>query len=56
MLLNARFLLVTAQRDQMVASYSVIASIGWSSAQDLGLNVATYNPTVHYEHVKANGR
>jgi outer membrane protein len=51
-LLNARVLLVTAQRDQVVASYSVLASIGRLSAQTLGLNVATYDPRLHYDQVK----
>ena len=51
-LLNARVLLVTAQRDQVVASYSVLASIGRLSAQVLGLSVPPYDPTVHYDQVK----
>jgi outer membrane protein len=51
-LLNARVLLVTAQRDQVVASYSVLASIGRLSAQTLSLNVSAYDPAVHYDKVK----
>ena len=51
-LLNARVLLVTAQRDQVVASYSVLASIGRLSAQFLGLRVPIYDPTLHYGQVK----
>jgi len=51
-LLNARVLLVTAQRDQVVASYSVLASMGRLSAQVLGLSVPSYDPTVHYDQVK----
>jgi outer membrane protein len=51
-LLNARVLLVTAQRDQVVASYSVLASIGHLSAQVLGLNFPAYDPTIHYDQVK----
>jgi outer membrane protein len=51
-LLNARVVFVTAQRDQVVASYSVLASLGRLSPGVLGLNVPTYDPTVHYDRVK----
>lgn len=52
MLLNARVSLVTAQRDRVVASYAVLSSIGRLSARRLGLKVATYDPTVHFDQVK----
>lgn len=51
-LLNARVALVTAQRDRVVASYSVMAAVGRLSAQNLGLNVTQYDPTIHFEQVK----
>jgi outer membrane protein len=51
-LLNARVAQVTAQRDRVVASYSVLSSIGQLSARSLGLKVATYDPKVHFEQVK----
>jgi outer membrane protein len=51
-LLNTRVALVTAQRDRVVASYAVMASIGRLSAANLSLNVAEYDPTVHFEQVK----
>jgi outer membrane protein len=51
-LLNARVAQVTAQRDRVVASYSVLSSIGQLSARALGLKVATYDPKVHTEQVK----
>ncbi|MDB5648532.1 MAG: bepC [Hyphomicrobiales bacterium] len=51
-LLNARVLLVTAQRDRVVASYVVLASIGRLSASTLGLSVVAYDPTIHYDQVK----
>lgn len=51
-LLNARTALVTAQRDRVVASYSVLSAIGKLSSSTLKLNVAAYNPTVHYDQVK----
>ncbi|MCU0820753.1 MAG: TolC family outer membrane protein [Beijerinckiaceae bacterium] len=51
-LLNARVAQVTAQRDRVVASYSVLSSIGQLSARALGLKVANYDPKVHTEQVK----
>ncbi len=51
-LLNARVALVGAQRDRVVASYSVLASIGRLSISTLGLNVSQYNPIVHFDQVK----
>jgi outer membrane protein len=51
-LLNARVNLVTAQRDQVVASYVVMASIGRLSAANLGLAVERYDPTIHFDQVK----
>ncbi|ACK50416.1 type I secretion outer membrane protein, TolC family [Methylocella silvestris BL2] len=51
-LLNTRVSLVTAQRDRVVASYNVMAAIGKLSAANLSLNVAEYDPTVHFEQVK----
>jgi outer membrane protein len=52
LLLNARVALVTAQRDRVVASYAVMAAIGRLSAANLNLNVAEYDPTVHFDQVK----
>ncbi len=51
-LLNARVAQVTAQRDRVVATYSVLSSIGQLSARSLGLKVATYDPKVHLEQVQ----
>jgi outer membrane protein len=51
-LLNTRVSLVTAERDRVVASYAVMAAIGRLSAQNLGLNVDTYDPTIHFDQVK----
>ena len=51
-LLNARVQLVTAQRDRVVGSYSVLASMGRLSTDTLGLSVAAYDPTVHFDQVK----
>jgi outer membrane protein len=51
-LLTARSNLVTAQRDRVVASYNVLASIGRLSAQKLALKTDVYNPRVHYDQVR----
>jgi outer membrane protein len=51
-LLNARVAQVTAQRDRVVASYSLLSATGQLSARSLGLKVATYDPKVHFEQVK----
>jgi outer membrane protein len=51
-LLNARVSLVISQRDRVVASYAVLGSIGRLSAQELQLDVALYDPSIHYEQVK----
>lgn len=51
-LLNARVQLVTAQRDRVVGSYSVLSSMGRLSIDTLALNTDTYDPTVHFHQVK----
>src|SRR3984893_7409437 len=51
-LLNARVGLVTAQRDRVVVSYSVMAAIGRLAAANLNLSVAQYDPTIHFDQVK----
>ena len=51
-LLNARVNLISAQRDRVVASYSVIQSIGRLSAKTLGLNVDLYSAKLHYDQVR----
>ena len=51
-LLNARVSLVTAQRDRVVASYSLLSAIGRLSPAYLKLQVARYDPKVHFDQVK----
>lgn len=51
-LLDARVALVTAQRDRVVASYNVLSSVGRLSLHNLGVNVAAYDPKVHYGQVR----
>jgi outer membrane protein len=51
-LVNARVALVTAQHDRVVASYTLLASVGGLSMQRLGLNVSIYDPQVHYQQIR----
>jgi outer membrane protein len=51
-LVNARVALVTAQHDRVVASYSVLNTIGRLSPQVLKLSTTTYDPSVHYQQVR----
>lgn len=51
-LLNARVNFVIAQRDRVVGSYSVLASMGRLNVATLQLHVESYDPTVHFDQVK----
>jgi outer membrane protein len=51
-LVNARVSLVSAQRDRVVASYTLLASVGRLSPQTLGLRVPVYDAQVHYHQVR----
>jgi outer membrane protein len=51
-LVNARVALVTAQHDRVVASYSVLNSVGRLSPQVLRLATSVYDPSVHYHQVR----
>src|SRR6266852_3859749 len=51
-LVNARVALVTAQRDRVVASYTLLASTGGLSPQVLGLRIEVYDPMLHYQQVR----
>jgi outer membrane protein len=51
-LVNARVALVSAQRDRVVASYTVLAAVGSLSPQILGLKIEVYDPVVHYQQVR----
>jgi len=51
-LVNARVSLVTAQRDRVVASYTLLAAAGRLSPEVLTLEVQVYDPTVHYHQVR----
>jgi outer membrane protein len=51
-LVNARVSLVSAQRDRIVTSYSLLSAIGALSANNLGLPVEVYDPSVHYHQIR----
>jgi outer membrane protein len=48
-LLNARVALVRSERDEIVAGYSLLASVGKLTAQELQLPVQVYDPKGNYE-------
>jgi outer membrane protein len=50
--LNAKENLAVAQRDSVVASFSILASIGRLTVENQDLKVAEYKPEEHYEKVK----
>jgi outer membrane protein len=51
-LLNARVNLITAQRDRVVASYSVVQAIGRLTTRFLNINTAQYSAKQHFDQVK----
>jgi outer membrane protein len=51
-LLNSRVSLVRAQRDAYVAGFQLLAALGRAEADDLGLGVTAYDPTVNYRRVR----
>ncbi len=51
-LVNARVAMVTAERDRVVASYTVLAATGALSPQVLKLPIENYDPVVHYQQVR----
>jgi outer membrane protein len=51
-LVNARIALVTAQRDRLVNSYTLLAAIGRLAPDVLGLHVPLYSAQVHYHQVR----
>lgn len=50
-LFAAKVNLVRAQRNELVAAYTLLASMGELSPEALGLSVASYDPKEHYEDV-----
>ena len=51
-ILNARIVLVTAERDQIVKAYQILASIGRLTARDLRLPVEYYDADENYLNVR----
>jgi outer membrane protein len=51
-LLNARANLISAQVDETIASYSVLAAMGLLTAQNLNLRVQVYDPSAYYNLVE----
>jgi outer membrane protein len=51
-LVNARVTLVTAQRDRVVSSYTLLSATGHLSPQVLRLPVQIYDPRIHYHQVR----
>jgi outer membrane protein len=51
-LVNARVALVSAQRDRVVASFTLLSAVGRLSPQVLGLRAPVYDSNVHYQQVR----
>jgi outer membrane protein len=51
-LVSARVSFVSAQRDRLVSSYTLLASVGRLSPEILGLNIPAYDSSVHYHQVR----
>ncbi|MBN9885835.1 TolC family outer membrane protein [Salipiger abyssi] len=51
-LLDARAALISAEVDQTVAAYAVLASVGQLTAESLALSVPRYDPAEYYNLVK----
>jgi outer membrane protein len=51
-LVNARVSLVTAQRDRVVASFTLLAAVGRLGPETLGLRIPIWDPMVHYQQVR----
>ncbi|ACF00536.1 type I secretion outer membrane protein, TolC family [Rhodopseudomonas palustris TIE-1] len=51
-LIQAKARLIGAQRDRVVASYTLLSAIGRLDVQNLGLNTPDYLPDVHYHQVR----
>jgi outer membrane protein len=51
-LVNARVSLVTAQRDRVVASYTLLAAVGRLDPETLALKTEIYDARVHYHQVR----
>jgi len=50
--LNAQVTLEITRRNEQVATFNLLASVGHLNAESLGLAVARYDPTVNYDNVR----
>ena len=53
-LMAARARMIAAQRDRIIASYTLLSAIGHLDVKTLGLNTPDYLPEVHYHQVRDN--
>jgi outer membrane protein len=51
-LTNARSRQITAQRDRVIASYTLLSAVGRLDVHNLNLNTPDYLPEVHYHQVR----
>jgi outer membrane protein len=51
-LVSARSALISAQRDRVVNSYSLLAAVGQLNTEMLKLRVQSYHPEIHYNQVR----
>ena len=51
-LISARARLILAQRDRVIASYTLLSAVGRLDVKTLGLNTPDYLPEVHYHQVR----
>lgn len=51
-LLNGRVNLVRAQRNEMVAAFTLLSAVGQLTAQGMGLSVPAYDPHANYKQVR----
>lgn len=51
-LLDARSAAISAQTDQYIAIYALLASMGLLTVEHLGLGIVTYDPAAYYEAVE----
>lgn len=51
-LTNARARLILAQRDRVIASYTLLGAVGRLDVRALGLNTPDYLPEVHYHQIR----
>lgn len=51
-LTNARTRLITAQRDRVIASYTLLSAVGRLDVRTLNLNTPDYLPDIHYHQMR----